>query len=430
MASICPRWLIGDGRMRTPRVEDSAATAYLACDAGSSSFKAALYEIEQPVPHEPLEPRWQGETAWTRLPGSAAIRSQWRGQRIVESTLNLEERLSAPERLLSALGTSADRQFRIAVCAHRLVHAGQLETSPLRVTAAIKRTIAAAEALAPEHNALTLAGIDAAERARPQAIQYVVSDSAYHADMPLAASTYGVPAAWQKIWGIRRLGFHGISHGYSAARCAHLAHAPLRALKVVTCHLGNGCSLAATSAGASIDTTMGWTPMEGLVMGQRSGTVDPGIVLYLIERGRYDAAELRRVLNDESGLKGISGLSGDMRELLDAVAEGHPNATLAFDVFVHRVRAGIGAMAASLGGLDILCFTGGIGEHAHEVRQAVCSGLEFLGIELDDDRDAAAVPDCVVSRESSRATVFVIRARETWEIARQCAIAFADKVLR
>ncbi len=399
---------------------------YLACDAGSSSFKASLFEIGTPVPRDPQPALWEGTISWRRLPGDAGVSSRWNLSRSGEVQASLHHASEAPLRLLNAMRAGAPSGSPgVQHVVHRIVHTGQLERSPARVTSAVRRAIAGALPLAPEHNALALAGIDAVEALFPGVEQFIVSDSAYHADMPLAASTYGVPAAWHKVWGIRRLGFHGVSHGYAAQRAAQLADVPLRALKIVTCHLGNGCSLAATSAGASIDTTMGWTPMEGLVMGQRSGSLDPGVMLYLMERGRYTAPELARVLNEESGLKGISGLSGDMRELLEAVAAGHPHANLAFDVFVHRVRGGIGAMSASLGGLDALVFTGGIGEHAHEVRQAVCSGLEFLGIDLDEDKDAAAQPDCDVARASSRVRIFVVRARETWAMARDCALAVA-----
>jgi acetate kinase len=416
---------------RRRREAGALTTAYLACDAGSSSFKAALFDIGAPVPREAQAPRWEGAVSWKRLPGNGVVTSSWHGARADELQVSLHAASEAPARLLHVLQASAgpDQPFAQHVV-HRIVHAGQLERSPARVTAAVRRAIDSATPLAPEHNAVALAGIEAVDKVLPGVEQFIISDSAYHADMPLAASTYAVPASWQKVWGIRRLGFHGVSHGYAAQRAAQLGGLPLRSLKIVTCHLGNGCSLAATSAGSSIDTTMGWTPMEGLAMGQRSGSLDPGIMLYLMERGRYTASELRRVLNEESGLKGISGLSGDMRDLLEAVASGHPHATLALDVFVHRIRAGIGAMAASLGGLDSLVFTGGIGEGSHEVRRAVCTGLGFLGIELDEEYDAAAVPDCNVAQRFSRVSIFVVRARETWAMARDCAHAVEHAAVR
>jgi acetate kinase len=407
-------------------------TAYLSCDAGSSSYKAALYDVAEPLPLDPPAPRWSGEISWKHLPGNAAVRSSWQDGRVSESALTLERPLDAPSRLLHEMAAVAVPAFPapgdVDAAVHRIVHAGDLRSSPARVTIEVRRAIAAAAPLAPEHNELALAGIDAVSRTLPGAEQFVISDSAYHADMPDAASTYAVPMAWQKVWGIRRFGFHGISHKDAAQRSAHLIGAPLRALKIVTCHLGNGCSLAATSAGSSVDTTMGWTPLEGLVMGQRSGSVDPGIILYLLERGRYTPAELTRVLNEQSGLRGISGLSGDMREIIAAATGGHPQAALAFDVFTHRLRAAIGAMTASLGGIDALTFTGGIGENAAEVRLAACCGLEFLGLKLDEEsnRDVGA-KDADIALADSRTRILVVHARETWAMVRECAQAFAER---
>ncbi len=405
------------------------ATSYLSCDAGSSSYKAALYDVGSPLPLDPPAPRWSGEISWKHLPGNASVRSSWQDGRVSESALMLERPLDAPGRLLHEMAAAAVPAFPapgdVDAAVHRIVHAGDLRSSPARVTMEVRRTIAAAAPLAPEHNELALAGIDALSRALPRAEQFVVSDSAYHADMPDAASTYAVPMAWQKVWGIRRLGFHGISHKDAAQRSARLIGAPLRGLKIVTCHLGNGCSLAATAAGCSVDTTMGWTPLEGLVMGQRSGSVDPGIILYLLERGRYTPAELARVLNEQSGLRGISGLSGDMREIIAAATGGHPQATLAFDVFTHRLRAAIGAMTASLGGIDVLTFTGGIGENAAEVRLAACCGLEFLGMRLDEERNrGVGAKDADIAMPDSRVRILVVHARETWAMVRECAQAF------
>jgi acetate kinase len=406
------------------------AGAYLACDAGSSSYKAALFEMRAPIPEDAPPASWEGSIAWKRLPGNASMRSRWEGGRSSESHVRLERRADAPVRLLNVMLSTAPagpRDHAVRAAAHRVVHTGDIERSPAPVTGDVIRAIADAQTLAPEHNALALAGIDAVTRSFPGLRQFVVSDSAYHASLPAAAATYAVPASWRKVWGIRRLGFHGISHAYAARRCARLMDAKPRSLRIVTCHLGNGCSLAATAAGQSVDTTMGWTPMEGLVMGTRSGNLDPGIVLYLIERGRYTANELVRVLNEESGLRGISGLSGDMREILDKAAGGHPGASLALDVFVHRLRAAIAAMAAAMDGLDALVFTGGVGENAHQVRRDACAGLGFLGVKLDERRNLHdGEVDADVAKRGAGPRIFVIRARETWAIARECALAAAS----
>jgi len=388
-----------------------------------------MFELRAPLPHDAPPPRWEGSITWKRLPGNANLRSRWEGGRSNESQVRLERNTEASARLLHVMTSSAPAGFANqlpAAIAHRIVHMGAFDRSPAPVNAEILRAIADAEALAPEHNALALAGIQAAEQAFPGVRQFVVSDSAYHSSLPAAASTYAVPASWRKVWGIKRRGFHGISHAYAAGRCARLMGTRLRSLRIVTCHLGNGCSLAATAKGKSADTTMGWTPMEGLAMGTRSGSLDPGVMLYLIERGRYTASELARVLNEESGLRGISGLSGDMREILDKAAGGHATAVLAVGVFVHRLRAGIAAMAAAIGGVDALVFTGGIGENAHQIRSDACAGLRFLGIKLDERRNEhEGETDADIAARGSGSRVFVIHARETWAMARECALAGA-----
>jgi acetate kinase len=311
----------------------------------------------------------------------------------------------------------------VDIAVHRVVHTGELQSDMMRATNEVRQAVANAAPLAPEHNALSLAGIETVERCLPDVEQFIISDSAYHASIPAAAATYAVPHAWHAVWGIRKLGFHGISHGYAAQRVARLTHAALASLKLVSCHLGNGCSLAAISGGGSVDTTMGWTPVDGLVMGQRSGSVDPGIILYLLERGRYTAHELTKVLNEESGLKGISGLSGDMGEILESASVGHPLAKLAFDVYIHRLRCAIGAMAASMDGVDAIAFTGGVGENVPAVRREVCRGLGFLGVRLDDVRNLApGALDADISEPNSAVRVLVVHARETWALARQCAL--------
>jgi acetate kinase len=273
---------------------------------------------------------------------------------------------------------------------------------------------------APDHNRLQLMGIDTATDLLGNAIpQFAVFDTAFHATLPPSAYVYPGPYEWH-AQGIRRYGFHGISHQYCASRCAALIGSPVEALRMVTCHLGNGCSLAAIRAGACVDTTMGFTPMEGLMMGTRSGSVDPGILLHLLKSGQCTAEELERILSRESGIKGIAGGTGDMRDLLVRIQRGEARAQLAFDIFVHRVRSGIAAMAASAGGLDVLVFTGGIGEHAAPVRAAVCAGLEFLGVRLGELNHRAGDSDIPISAPDTAVQVFVVQAREEWQIAKEC----------
>jgi acetate kinase len=237
--------------------------------------------------------------------------------------------------------------------------------------------------------------------------------------MPEAAVVYAGPYQWFES-GIHRYGFHGINHQYCAARAAQLLRRDLSSLKLVTCHLGNGCSLAAIQEGHSIDTTMGFTPLEGLMMGTRSGSVDPGILTYLMRQGRLQAQEIDDVLNKESGLLGISGISGDMRKILASIKQGHSRAKLAFDIYVHRLQAGIGAMVAVLGGIDVLVFSAGVGENSAEVRDATCKQLVFLGLKLDDAANAQHPPDGDIAAPDSAVRVLIIRAQEEWAIAKEC----------
>lgn len=249
--------------------------------------------------------------------------------------------------------------------------------------------------------------------------QVAVFDTAFHATLPEAAATYPGPYSWLDQ-GIRRYGFHGISHQYVARRAAEIIGRRERSLKIITCHLGSGCSLAAIRDGHSIDTTMGFTPLEGLMMGTRSGSIDPGIIIHLVRNCGYGADQLDRVLNKESGLKGLSGISGDMRAVLEARRQGDPRAAIAWDVFVHRLCRELGGMLTSLGGLDALVFTAGIGEHTPALRAEVCSRLQFLGVNLDTARNAAAPVDQDVAAPDSRVRVLVVHTDEEWAIAREC----------
>ncbi len=249
--------------------------------------------------------------------------------------------------------------------------------------------------------------------------QIAVFDTGFHRQMPLSAVVYPGPYKWLSD-GIRRYGFHGINHQYCASRAAHLLGKELKSINLVTCHLGNGCSLAAIRNGRSVDTTMGFTPLEGLMMGTRSGSVDPGILTYLMRQSRLSGKQMDKMLNQQSGLLGISGLSGDMRRVLAARKKGHKRATLAFDIYVHRLRAGIGAMVAALGGIDALVFTAGVGENASEVRAETCDPLQFLGLTLDSKKNAHCAPDQDIATPDSPARVLVIRAQEDWAIAGEC----------
>ena len=274
---------------------------------------------------------------------------------------------------------------------------------------------------APVHNALELDGIKAAESLFGDRVpQFAVFDTAFHATLEPAAYVYPGPYEWVER-GIRRYGFHGISHQYVSRRAAEMLGRDPAGLRMVTCHLGNGCSLAAVKGGRSIDTTMGFTPLDGLMMGSRSGSIDPGILVFLLNHRDFTPDQVDDLLNRKSGLKGLSGVSSDMRDVEQAIDLGNTRARLAFDVFVHRLVQWIGAMTAVLGGMDALVFTAGIGENSARVRSAVSKQLAFLGLKIDAGANAVCRPDIDIAAADSAVRVLVIRTQEDWQIARECA---------
>lgn len=296
---------------------------------------------------------------------------------------------------------------------HRVVHGGSWFTGPVEVDAEVEARIGALRTLAPLHQDRALAGIAAVRSARPALPAVACFDTAFHAGLPAAAAAYALPADWVERHDLRRYGFHGLSHAYVARRVGEMVGR--RDLRVVSCHLGAGASLAAIQGGQSVDTTMGFTPLEGLVMATRSGSVDPGLLLWLIREGGLSVAELEQGLEHRSGLLGLSG-TADMRVLL---ARDDGAARRALDVYVHRLRSAIASMAAAMNGLDVLAFTGGVGERAAPVRSAAAAGLGFLGVALDERGNAEAAPDVEVGAPESAVRVLAIEAREDAEIARQ-----------
>jgi acetate kinase len=295
---------------------------------------------------------------------------------------------------------------------HRVVHGGTRFRDAVRIDDDVVHALHELTDLAPLHQPKSLAALEATARALPDTPAVACFDTAFHATLPDAAATYALPATLRERFGVRRYGFHGLSHAYAARRARELAPG---ARRIVTCHLGAGATLAAVLDGRSVDTTMGFTPLEGLVMATRSGSVDPGLVLWLLEHGRMRESELAAALEHDSGLLGLAG-SADMREIL---ARDDDAARLALDVYVHRLRAGIAAMAAALGGVDALAFTGGVGERAPAIRARAVGGLGFLGAELDDARNRAADGDADIGADGAAVRAFVIAAREDLEIARQ-----------
>ena len=293
---------------------------------------------------------------------------------------------------------------------HRIVHGGERFREPVLVDADVEAALRELTALAPLHQPKSLAALDAVQAALPEVPAVACFDTAFHATLTAAASTYALPRAWRERWSLRRYGFHGLSHAW-ASRSAGGG-------RVVTCHLGAGASLAAVRDGRCLDTTMGFTPLEGLVMATRSGSVDPGLLLWLLEETGMPERELGEALEHESGLLALAG-TADMREVLAGVERGDADSTLALDVYMHRLRAGIAAMAAALGGLDTLVFTGGVGERSAAVRAAASAGLGFLGVALDPERNEAVEGDADISGAGAAARALVVEAREDLEIARQ-----------
>ena len=301
---------------------------------------------------------------------------------------------------------------------HRIVHGGERYRDPVRIDGDVQRGLRELVDLAPLHQPKSLAALDAVKDALPDLPAVACFDTAFHVTLAPAAYTYALPERWRERLGVRRYGFHGLSHAWIARRVPELLGMPSDGLRTVSCHLGAGASLCAIADARSVDTTMGFTPLEGLVMATRSGSVDPGLLLWLLEHGDVGVQELGDALEHESGLLGLSG-AADIRDVLARAAEGDERSQIALDVYVHRLRAGIAAMAAALGGLDVLVFTGGVGEHAAEIRARTAAGLEFLGVAVDGRLNAAPEVRPDISSGGAAVRTLVVPAREDLEIARQ-----------
>jgi acetate kinase len=308
----------------------------------------------------------------------------------------------------------AEAPYGVRAVAHRIVHGGERFRDPVLIDDGVRSELEALGDLAPLHNRLEARVIDDARRALPDLPHVAVFDTAFHATIPEEAATYAVPIRWREEWGVRRYGFHGLSVQWAVERVA--------VPRLVVCHLGAGCSITAVENGRSVDTTMGFSPLDGVPMATRSGAVDPAVPLYLIRTGRLDAAAIEEALEEESGLLGLSGVSSRVEELERSSAAG---ARLALAVFVHRLAAAIAAMTVSLGGLDALVFTGGVGEHSAAVRAAVCRRLAFLGVALDETRNEGAVPDAEIHAGPVR--IVVLEAREDVVAARAARAALVHR---
>lgn len=393
----------------------------LVLNAGSSSHKLCLYAWGDALPKSAPAPVWQAQIDWypDRAAVEVALGAAAPGVPFKEDK-DLTSRRQILSEVLSTLWQGTDAVLHspdeIDAVGHRVVHGGQKYQASTLVTPEVKAEIDQLRQLAPNHNPANLEGIELMEELLGNTPQIAVFDTAFHRQMPDVAAIYPGPYDWVDQ-GIRRYGFHGISHQYCSQRAAQILHHD--DLRLIICHLGNGGSLAAVHNGQSIDTTMGFTPLDGLMMGTRSGAIDPGILIYLMRQG-YSADQLDQILNKESGLKGISGISHDLRHIREAITAGDLRAQLALDIYLHRLKSCIGAMLMSLGGLDAIVFTAGIGEHAASIRTETCKALGFLGLELNTVKNDQNPVDQDIATADSTVRVLVIHTQEDWAIAQDC----------
>jgi acetate kinase len=396
----------------TGTVAPNAQSKILVCNAGSSSLKFSLFDAEDEVLLV------DGGIDWLRKPAQLVVRGANKPE--IHKELKLEKHADAVAQIVDELqaGSSAALQSPedLRAVGHRVVHGGDRYTSAVRITSEVKRAIEELTELAPLHNPASLEGINAVEQVLPGIPQVAAFDTAFHAALSEAARTYALPRKWTREWGIRRYGFHGLSHSYCSTEAARKLGR--RGLRLVIAHLGNGASVSAVHDGVCVDTSMGFTPLEGLVMATRSGTVDPGILIYLLRQKRLSVEELDNALNHESGLLGISGTSSDLRQLLSELPH-NPDARLAVDVYVRRIVQTIGATVAILGGIDALVFTAGVGERAAKIRKCVCEKLKYLGLELDSAANENCHPDADIATPASAARILVIATREDLAIMRE-----------
>jgi acetate kinase len=378
------------------------ARAVLALNAGSSSIKFALFDIDGPAPEEQL--RGEAETigGQTRLKAASAD-----GGALVDRTSSQRDGLDH-EAMVAAILAMADEHLggdRITAFSHRLVHGGGRFDAPVEITPEVLAALDAICALAPLHQPHGLAAVRASQALHPGARQIACFDTAFHATMPRTATRYALPSSWD-AQGVRRYGFHGLSYEYVSGRLAELDPAAAKG-RTILAHLGAGASLCAMAGGVSMDTTMGFSVLDGLVMGTRCGALDPGVVLYMLQQAAMSPEAVEQLLYHQSGLLGLSGLSADMRVLLESDA---PAAAEAIDIFVFRLLRELGGLVASIGGLDNLVFTAGVGEHAPEIRRRVCDGLTWLGVRMDAVANAASAVK--ISRADSAVSVWVIPTNE------------------
>ncbi|NGX61009.1 MAG: Acetate kinase [Chlamydiae bacterium] len=380
--------------------------AVLVLNAGSSSHKCALFQGNEKLP------LWRTHMEWKEGYSSAYLHLFEKGKQVLSEPVSIASAEEGLAKIFSHLP-----HVELQAIGHRVVHGGEKFTEISLVTEEVEGEIERCSYLAPLHNPANLAGIRMAKLAFPKVSQYAVFDTAFHATMPEEIATYPLPYHWREK-GLRRYGFHGISYSYCTTRAQEFCPSPSH--KMVICHLGAGASLCAVSEGHSIHTTMGMTPLEGLMMGTRSGSIDPGLLLHLLKVEEISPDALETMLNKESGLLGISGVTEDMRDLLEMAEKGEQRAILAIEMFTKRLSLYLGEMIAALGGLDTLIFTAGIGEHVPLIREKALEPFRFMGVEIDQRKNCErGGEERVISTERSSVTVAVLPTHEEWEIAQQ-----------
>lgn len=393
----------------------------LVLNAGSSTLKYVLFAADSYDELASGTVDWKGGAArvsieWHRKDGTSGQQSA--------TVKDYADAVAHVLRLVGEVRPLAD----IRACGHRVVHGGERFRSSVRIDADVRQAIGKLSELAPLHNPPALAAIEAAMQALPATTHVACFDTAFFAEQPPERFLYPVPLSWYADWGVRRFGFHGISHHYCTLRAAEmLGRSDAR---LVICHLGNGCSASAVDAGHALVTTMGYTPLEGLMMGTRSGSIDPAIALHLLRRGLLNVDQIDDALSHRSGLLGVSGVSADFRAVEAAANDGHDRARLALRLYVDRIRAAIGALAVTMGGLDALVFTAGVGEHSAWLRGEVCRGLECLGVRLDGAANASCKPDADIRAADSAVHVLAMHTREEYLIAREAARLVSDTKAR
>lgn len=381
----------------------------LVLNAGSSSLKLALFDADS------LASLGSGLVDWTEKTGRSVFVLRPPEGEEIRSELDVTDHRAAAKHAIPSLFEMAslpsDAESSLVAVGHRVVHGGTRFRESVRLDRNVKKALAGLSDLAPLHNPPALEAIEIAGELLPRVPHIAVFDTAFYAHLPPSAYVYPLPYEWFTQWGIRRFGFHGISHAYCAGRAAEILGRSHDGFRVVICHLGNGCSATAVRNGTAVATTMGFTPLEGLMMGSRAGSVDPGILLHVQKQYGLSLDELDRALNHGSGLLGVSGVSSDFRRVEAAAQQGDERALLALEIYAGKVREAVGALAVELGDVDALVFTAGVGENSASLRAATCKGLECLGLHLDPERNTACRPDADIALERSPGRILAVHTR-------------------